>query len=150
MRYYDALGAGLRGEQAGLRGERGMLRQEQEGYRQTAFQESQQAGGNLFGMLERTSSDPFQAILGRPGTAYSGAQGAQLYGQHAAQQTMGPQLYDPNSGINIGLQQQSNLLNYNAALQGAGAQKDAGMMGAAGAVGGAALAAFAPTIIAMI
>ena len=50
---------------------------------------------------------------------------------------MGPQLFDPNMGINMAMQQQANEVSYGGAMAQAGATADAGKM----ALGGAAIAA---------
>jgi hypothetical protein len=50
---------------------------------------------------------------------------------------MGPQLFDPNMGINMAMQQQANEVSYGGSMAQAGAAKSAGTM----ALGGAAIAA---------
>jgi hypothetical protein len=66
---------------------------------------------------------------------------------------MGPNLFDPNAGINLALQQNQNMANYQssifgsqAALAGAQAQAkgaaQAGLMSGLGALGKAGIAAF--------
>lgn len=80
--------------------------------------EARQAAGQYFGMLQATGADPFQAILGRPGTAYGGASQQQGFAAQAATGMQGPQLYDPNAGVNLALAQQSNLANYQASVFG--------------------------------
>lgn len=123
-----------RGEQAGIRGEMQGLRTEDEMRRAQAFQEAQGAGGNLFGMLGQTSADPFQAILGRPGMAFGGAQQQQGFGAGMAAQNMGPQLFDPNAGVNLGLMNQANQANYNANIYGSQAGMYGGMMQGLGGI----------------
>lgn len=80
--------------------------------------EARQAGQQYFGMLQATGADPFQAILGRPGSAYGGASQQQGFAANAAMGMQGPQLYDPNAGINLALAQQSNLANYQSSIFG--------------------------------
>lgn len=81
--------------------------------------EARMAGQQYFGMLQATGADPFQAILGRPGTAYGGASQQQMFGANVAQGFQGTQLYDPDAGINLALQQQQNLAGYQASIFGA-------------------------------
>jgi hypothetical protein len=84
----------------------------------------------LVGARQSTASDPFQAILGRPAQAPGmGAASAQFAAGLAGQQ-LGPNLFDPNAGINLGLQNQANLANYQSSIYGsqagfAGAQAQA-------------------------
>jgi hypothetical protein len=81
--------------------------------------EARMAGQQYFGMLQATGADPFQAILGRPGTAYGGASQQQMFGANVAQGFQGTQLYDPDAGINLALQQQQNLAGYQSSIYGA-------------------------------
>ena len=80
----------------------------------------------LVGARQATASDPFQAILGRPSNAAQMGFAQQQFAQGMAGQ-QGPQLFDPNAGINLALGQNANLANYNANTFGA----QAGMYGAA-------------------
>jgi len=125
-------------DQSGIAGEL-MSRDEMMAQKQAR---AQQAGSQYFGMLKATGSDPFQAILGRPGTTWAGAQQQQMYGGGAADSLLNSGIYDMNAGINIGLQQQSNMLNYNAALTGARASENAGMMSGLGSLFGGAIQAY--------
>jgi len=112
--------------------------------------EARMAGQQYFGMLQATGADPFQAILGRPGTAYSGASQQQMFGANVAQGFQGTQLYNPDAGINLALQQQQNLAAYQSSIYGAqsalaGSQYASQMgllgssVGAAGQIGSAAI-----------
>jgi hypothetical protein len=81
-------------------------------------------------------------VLGRP----SGALGVGQNQQGLAtgmMQSMGGQVFDPNAGVNLALQQNANLGNYQAATYGArvGAQGAimGGLMQGLGAIGGAAI-----------
>ena len=104
----------------------------------------------LVGARQATASDPFQAILGRGSNASQMGMAQQQFAQGMAGQ-QGPQLFDPNAGINLALGQQSNLNNYNASIYGAqagfaGAKAQArGAMigGALGGLGAAATGGFA-------
>jgi hypothetical protein len=87
---------------------------------------------NLVGMYG-AAFDPMATVLGRP----SGALGVGQQQQGMAanmMQTMGGQVFDPNAGINLALQQNANLGNYQAATYGARA-------GAQGAIAGATIGA---------
>ena len=83
----------------------------------------------LVGARQATASDPFQAILGRGSNAAQMGMAQQQFAQGMAGQ-QGPQLFDPNAGINLALGQNANLSNYNANIYGsqagfAGAQAQA-------------------------
>ena len=97
-----------------------------------------------------TASDPFQAILGRPSNAAAGGSNLSQFASNLAQQQLGPNLFDPNAGINLALQQNQNLANYNSNIYGsqaslAGAQSQAkgamigGIASGIGALAGGAL-----------
>lgn len=74
---------------------------------------------NLIGARQGTASDPFQAILGRPVQAPGmGAQSTQ-FAAGLAGQPVGPNLFDPNAGINLALQNQANQANYQSNIYGA-------------------------------
>lgn len=88
--------------------------------------QQQQYGLALTGMNQSAASDPFMAILGRPGTAVGTAQGQQGYATGIMGGMQGPQLFDPNAGINLALQNQSNQANYQSSIYGA----QAGLAGA--------------------
>jgi hypothetical protein len=88
-------------------------------------------------------------LIGFGQTPYALGLGAQQQGISQGQMGMGPQLFDPSAGINLGLQNAANLGNYQAATYGAQAGARGAMMGgffqglgsAAGAAGSAAAAA---------
>jgi hypothetical protein len=88
------------------------------------LQQSQQQGNrayamNLVNARQATSSDPFAAILGRTsGAPGMGSQAAQFTAGLAGQQ-LGPNLFDPNAGINLALQNQANQSNYQSNIYGA-------------------------------
>ena len=54
----------------------------------------------------------------------------------------GPALFDPNAGVNYGMQNQANMMQLQGAQAQAGAARSAGMSGMMGQIG----AAFAPQI----
>jgi hypothetical protein len=107
-------------------------------------QMAQQAGAQAFGYNRAMAGDVANILIGRPSTAY--AMGSQAFGQGAglAGQQAGPNLFDPNAGVNIALQNQSNQGNYQAAIFGAKAGREGAIIGgglsALGSLGGGALA----------
>lgn len=102
-------------------------------------QEARQAGTGAFGMTRQLAGDLGATILGRPSASIG--LGGQMLGQaqQGAAGQMGPQLFDPNVGINMALQQQSNMANYSGAMAQASASRSAGMAGMAGQIGAAML-----------
>ncbi|NBW21696.1 MAG: hypothetical protein EBR82_78440 [Caulobacteraceae bacterium] len=108
-------------------------------------QMAQQAGAQAFGYNRALAGDVANILIGRPSTAY--AMGSQAFGQGAglAQQPAGPQLFDPNAGINLALQNQANLGNYQSAIFGAKAGREGAIIGgglsALGSLGGAGIIA---------
>ena len=110
------------------------------------LQQSQQQGNrsyamNLVNARQAASVDPFAAILGRTsGASGMGSQAAQFAAGLAGQQ-LGPNLFDPNAGINLALQNYANQSNYNSNIYGAqagfaGAQAQARGAMIGGALGG--------------
>ena len=92
-------------------------------------------GQQAFGMNRQLAGDVGMTILGRP--SQSIGLGSQVLGQaqQGAAGPMGPQLFDPNVGINMALQQRGQDVTF----QGMQAQaKAAGQAGVMGAVGGIA------------
>jgi hypothetical protein len=72
--------------------------------------------------------DPMATVLGRPSGALG--VGQQQQGMAAGMmQSMGGQVFDPNAGINLALQNQANLGNYQASTYGARAGAQGAMMG---------------------
>jgi hypothetical protein len=109
--------------------------------------EAAQAGQMAFGMNRAISADPFQAILGRQSGALG--YGAQQMGmaQQLGSQAIGPRAVDYNAGLNLAMQNASNLGSYNTSIFGAqsqfaGAQEQArgamigGALSGLGAIGG--------------
>ena len=80
--------------------------------------EALQTGGLAFGMNQATAADPFQAILGRPSQSPGMGMASAQFASGLAGQQLGPNLFDPNAGINLGLQNQSNLANYQSSIYG--------------------------------
>ena len=138
-----ALGAQLLGQEAGLRGARlgqgaGILTQAEALAAQRRAEELQrfqlgaglvgqeegiQSGrvGQAFGMNRALAGDAGNIILGRPSAAIGLGQQTLGQAQAGAAGPMGPQLFDPNVGINMALQNQQNQFG----LLGAQAQADA-------------------------
>ena len=79
--------------------------------------------------------DPFQAILGRGGgTALQ--QGQQVFGQAGYGLQSGPQYLNPEAGLGYISQMASNQANMYGAQQAAAANRQAGIFGGLGALGG--------------
>jgi hypothetical protein len=88
--------------------------------------------------------DPMATVLGRPSGALGVGQGQQGLVNNMMQ-TMGGQVFDPNAGVNLALQNQANLGNYQAATYGAQTAAKSAIAGATiGAVGDIA-SKFVPT-----
>jgi hypothetical protein len=107
--------------------------------------EARQAGGQAFGMQRQMAGDIGSVLLGRPSAAIG--LGGQMLGQAQAGAAgpMGPQLFDPNVGINMALQQRGQDVTFQGMQAQAQASRSAGIMGAVGllaiggSVGGAAI-----------
>ena len=98
-------------------------------------------GQQAFNQNRMLAGDVGMTLLGRPSTSIN--LGGQMLGQaqQGAAGPMGPQLFDPNVGINMALQQRSQDVNYQGAMAQANAARGAGMMGAAGSIAGGMIAA---------
>jgi hypothetical protein len=98
--------------------------------------EARQAGGQAFGMQRQMAGDIGSVLLGRPSAAIG--LGGQVLGQAQAGAAgpMGPQLFDPNVGINMALQQRGQDVTFAGMQAQAKAAGQAGFMGAVGAIGG--------------
>lgn len=92
-----------------------------------------------FAMNRQLAGDIGSTILGRPSAAIG--LGGQILGQaqRGAEGPMGPQLFDPNVGINLALQQRSQDINYQGAMAQASAARSAGRAGMFGSIVGGAL-----------
>ena len=101
--------------------------------------EARQAGGQAFGMQRNMAGDVGMTILGRPSASIG--LGGQVLGQAQAGAAgpMGPQLFDPNVGINMALQQRGQDVTFQGMQAQAQAAQGAGAMGALGAIGGGLL-----------
>jgi len=101
--------------------------------------EARQAGAGAFGQQRQMAGDVGMTILGRPSAAIG--LGGQMLGQAQAGAAgpMGPQLFDPNVGLNMAMQQRAQDINFMGAQAQAKASRGAGLMGAIGAIGGGLL-----------
>jgi len=106
-------------------------------------QMAQQAGAQAFGYNRAMAGDVANILIGRPSMAY--AMGSQAAGQGfgLAVQPTGPQLFDPNAGINLALQNQSNQGNYQSSIYGAQSAQRGAMIGGIATGLGAAAGAYA-------
>lgn len=131
-------GAGMMGQSSAQAAQRrAMNLQEQSMLEARASQAGQQA----FGMNRALAGDLGMTILGRPSSAIGLGQQTLGQAQAGAAQPVGPQLFDPNAGINLALGNQANQSSYSSAQAGAQGAMVGGGMAAAGALGGAAIIA---------
>jgi hypothetical protein len=105
--------------------------------------EARQAGGQAFSMQRQMAGDIGSVLLGRPSAAIG--LGGQVLGQAQAGAAgpMGPQLFDPNVGLNMALQQRGQDVTFQGMQAQAQATNSAGIMGAVGSIGGSLLGASA-------
>jgi len=98
-------------------------------------------GQQAFGMNRQLAGDVGMTILGRPSSAIG--LGGQMLGQaqQGAAGPMGPQLFDPNVGINMALQQRGQDVTFQGMQAQANAASSAGKMEMAGTIGAAAIGA---------
>ncbi len=103
--------------------------------------EARQAGGQAFSMQRQMAGDIGSVLLGRPSAAIG--LGGQVLGQAQAGAAgpMGPQLFDPNVGINMALQQRGQDVTFQGMQAQANAASSAGKMQMAGTIGAAAIGA---------
>ena len=89
-----------------------------------------------FGMNRQLAGDVGMTLLGRPSASIG--LGGQVLGQaqQGAAGQMGPQLFDPNMGINMALQQRGQDINYQGAMAQANASRSGGIMGGIGSIVG--------------
>lgn len=95
--------------------------------------------GQLAQSYNQQFSSPLMSILGRPSSAMQYAQGQQGLAYQQAGGPVGPRFSDPNAGVNLALQNASNLSNYNASIYGAQAGLAGAQAQARGAMIGGAL-----------
>ena len=101
-----------------------------EGYLSSLRGQAAGMGQQAFNQNRLLAGDVGMTILGRPSNAI-GLGGQMLNAaQQGAQGQMGPQLFDPNVGINMAMQNQSNMVASDGANAQAGAARTAGMASA--------------------
>jgi hypothetical protein len=91
-------------------------------------------GQQAFGMNRQLAGDVGMTILGRPSSSIN--LGGQMLGQaqQGAAGPMGPQLFDPNVGLNMAMQQRGQDVTFAGMQAQAKAAGQAGAMGAAGGI----------------
>ena len=96
-------------------------------------------GQQAFGMNRQLAGDVGMTILGRP--SQSIGLGSQMLGQaqQGAAGPMGPQLFDPNVGLNMAMQQRGQDVTFQGMQAQANAAGQAGTMEAVGTVAAAAM-----------
>jgi hypothetical protein len=111
--------------------------------RQQAGLQQQRFGqlGGALGAQRQLAGDVGMTILGRPSAAIG--LGGQMLGQAQAGAAgpMGPQLFDPNVGINMAMQERAQNINLMGARAEASASRSAGKSSMLGSIGGAAIGA---------
>lgn len=109
---------------------------QRERFRSALRGEARQAGQLAFNMDRTIAGDLGSVILGRP--SQSIALGGQIMGQaqQAAAGPTGPQLFDPNMGINMALQQRGQDMEFMAAQDSAQAQVISGAIKGLGSMAG--------------
>ena len=130
-----SLSRGRIGDESSVASE--ILNREQ--FRSGLRQEARQAGAGAFGMQRQMAGDLGSAILGRPSAAIGLGGGLLGQAQQGAAGQMGPQLFDPNVGINMALQQRSQDINYQGAMAQANASRSAGKSSMFGSIAGGLL-----------
>ena len=108
-----------------------------EQYQQSREQFAAGLGQGAFGQSRAIAGDLGAAILGRPSQGLALGQNVLGQSQQLAAGPMGPQLFDPNVGINMAMQQRSQDISLLGAQAQADAARSAGGMGALGSIGGA-------------
>ena len=129
--------ARMAGVSRGRVGDAGTMAQEllgREASRAQLRAEARQAGQLGFGQARQMGGDPSAFLFGRP--TQQTQMGSQLYGQAygLAAQQQGPQLFDPNVGVNLAMQQRSQDMTLMGARAQANATKSSGLMQAAGSI----------------
>jgi hypothetical protein len=83
-----------------------------EGFKSQLRGEARQAGQLAFGQARNMAGDLGSVILGRPSMALGMGQNVLGQAQGQAAGPMGPQLFDPNVGINLALQQRGQDIEF--------------------------------------
>jgi len=101
--------------------------------------EAQQAAAQTYNMYKGSSADPFQAILGRAsGSLNQGLATAGQAGSAVGQST--PQLFNPDAGVNLALQENANLMDFESNLYGSKMGMWGGIAQGVGSIVGGGLA----------
>ena len=134
--------ARMAGVARGRVGDAGTLAQEllgREASRAQLRAEARQAGQLGFSQARQMGGDPSAFLFGRP--TQQTQMGSQLYGQAfgLAGQPQGPQLFDPNVGVNLALQQRSQDMTLQGAQAQANAARSAGRSEMLGNIGAAVI-----------
>ena len=98
--------------------------------------EARQAGAGAFGQQRQMAGDIGMTLLGRPSQAIQ--LGGQMLGQAQglAAGPTGPQLFDPNVGINMALQQRGQDIEFQGAKMASQGAMLGGLAGGLGSLGG--------------
>ena len=98
-------------------------------------------GQQAYSQNRNLAGDVGMTILGRPSSSIN--LGGQMLGQaqQGAAGPMGPQLFDPNVGLNMAMQQRGQDVTFQGMQAQADAAGSAGMMSAAGSIGAASITA---------
>jgi len=91
-------------------------------------------GQQAFDQNRLLAGDIGSTILGRPSSAIGLGQSGIRASTNLAAQPVGPQLFDPNVGINLAMQQRGQDISLLGAQAQANAAKSSGIMGAAGSI----------------
>ena len=134
-----SLSRGRIGDESSVASE--ILNREQ--FRSGLRQEARRAGAGAFDMQRIMAGDLGSTILGRPSAAIGLGGGILGAAQEGAAGQMGPQLFDPNMGINMALQQRGQNIGYQGAMAQAGASRSAGRSGMFGNILGSLAGGYA-------
>jgi len=110
-------------------------------FQQGQLQNDRNYGLQLAAQQASVASDPFQAILGRPAQAPGQGMAQAQFAAGLAGQPTGPNLFNPDAGVNLALQNNANQANYLSNIFGAQAGLAGAQAGARGAMIGGGLAA---------
>lgn len=101
--------------------------------------QAQRAGQLGFNQAQTLAGDPLQFLFGSPAQALRFGSDAYREGFQFGQVEQGPQLFDPDTGTNLALQQRAQDVSLLGAQAQADASRSAGLMGAIGTIAGGAL-----------
>lgn len=112
-----------------------------EQYRSMLRDEARMAGNLAYGQARGLYGDIGYTILNRPTQSIGTGMGILGQAQQGAMGQMGPQLFDPNVGINMAMMNQQNQTAYGGSIAQANASRRAANIQAGAAIGGAAITA---------